>query len=77
VLAVVGSRNPTAQGAGNAKQFSRSLAEAQFTIVSGLALGVDSAAHEGALDATQVPLFATAEVVCTGLDCYARDGTAI
>ena len=70
-LAVVGSRNPTAQGADNARLFSRALAEAGFTIVSGLALGIDAAAHEGALDAApgaagDAP--ATVAVVGTGLD---------
>ena len=48
-LAVVGSRNPTAQGADNAYQFAKALGATGLTIVSGLALGVDAAAHEGAL----------------------------
>lgn len=71
-LAVVGSRNPTAQGADNARLFSRALRGAGFTIVSGLALGVDAAAHEGALDVSSDPLTeatpATIAVVGTGLD---------
>ena len=50
-LAVVGSRNPTPQGLQNARRFSRAFAEAGVTVVSGLALGVDGAAHEGALEA--------------------------
>ena len=48
-IAIVGSRNPTPQGADNARQFARALTAAGLTVVSGLALGVDGAAHEGAL----------------------------
>lgn len=48
-LAMVGSRNPTAQGEENARQFARALRAVGLCIVSGLALGVDAAAHEGAL----------------------------
>ena len=67
-LAVVGSRNPTAQGAANARQFSQTLAQAGLTIVSGLALGVDGAAHAGALDGAVDGQLATIAVVGTGLD---------
>jgi len=69
-LAIVGSRNPTPQGALNARQFAQSLGQAGLTIVSGLALGVDAAAHEGALDAASEKLsqLATIAVVGTGLD---------
>jgi DNA processing protein len=67
-LAVVGSRNPTAQGVSNARQFSQSLAQAGLTIVSGLALGVDGAAHEGALAGAVQGQLATIAVVGTGLD---------
>lgn len=68
-LAIVGSRNPTPQGASDARLFARTLAEAGFTIVSGLALGIDGAAHAGALDAgdgARHPV--TLAVVGTGLD---------
>ena len=69
-LAIVGSRHPTAQGEGNARQFARALRAAGLTIVSGLALGVDAAAHEGALAEAQssdsTP--ATVAIVGTGLD---------
>lgn len=69
-LAIVGSRNPTPQGALNARQFAKSLRQAGLTIVSGLALGVDGAAHEGALDAADAgtSTLATIAVVGTGLD---------
>ena len=67
-IAVVGSRNPTPQGAINAQQFSQALAQAGLTVVSGLALGVDGAAHEGALDGAPVGQIATIAVVGTGLD---------
>lgn len=69
-LAVVGSRNPTPQGAGNARAFGRALAEAGVTVVSGMALGIDGAAHEGALEgaAGNASFVATVAVVGTGLD---------
>jgi len=63
-VAVVGSRNPTPQGHDNAHAFSKALSEAGITIVSGLALGVDGAAHEGALMGPG----STVAVVGTGLD---------
>jgi DNA processing protein len=49
-VAVVGSRNPTPQGSDNARAFARHLSQSGLTVVSGLALGIDGAAHEGALD---------------------------
>lgn len=67
-IAIVGSRNPTPQGALNARQFAQSLGQAGLTIVSGLALGVDGAAHEGALAGAAVSRLATIAVVGTGLD---------
>lgn len=63
-LAVVGSRNPSPQGAENARAFAAALSGAGLAIVSGLALGVDGAAHEGALEGPG----STIAVVGTGLD---------
>ncbi|QTD45621.1 DNA-processing protein DprA [Ottowia testudinis] len=67
-LAMVGSRNPTPQGAQNARQFARALAGSGVTIVSGLALGIDAAAHEGALDSSPSGVLATIAVIGTGID---------
>ena len=50
-LAIIGSRNPTEGGRRNATEFSRHLARQGFAIVSGLAKGIDTAAHSGALEA--------------------------
>jgi DNA processing protein len=63
-LAMVGSRNPTAQGVQNAHAFAQALASAGLSVVSGLALGVDGAAHEGALAGGGFTL----ALVGTGLD---------
>ena len=63
-LAVVGSRNATQQGRSNAEAFSRELSEGGFTVVSGLALGIDAAAHVGGL----AELSSSIAVVGTGLD---------
>ncbi len=63
-VAVVGSRNPTAQGVANAQSFARHLSHAGLSVVSGLALGIDGAAHEGALEGAG----STLAVVGTGLD---------
>jgi DNA processing protein len=73
-VAMVGSRNPTPQGADNARAFGRAFGERGITVVSGLALGVDGAAHEGALDGfadageARSARPATVAVVGTGLD---------
>lgn len=68
-LAVVGSRNPTPQGAVNAHRFAKAMAQAGLTIVSGLALGVDGAAHTGALEGGDTQAGGlTVAVVGTGLD---------
>ncbi len=64
-VALVGSRSPTPQGKDNAFAFAQSLSEAGMTVVSGLAEGVDGAAHEGALAGG---LGSTIAVVGTGLD---------
>jgi len=63
-FAIVGSRNATAQGCGNAEAFAQALSTAGLTIISGLALGVDAAAHRGGLKG----LSSTVAVVGTGLD---------
>ncbi len=67
-IAVVGSRNPTPQGEQNAKAFAQALSSAGLTVVSGMALGVDGAAHEGALSGAAPEALATIAVVGTGLD---------
>ncbi|HEX4943799.1 MAG TPA: DNA-processing protein DprA [Usitatibacteraceae bacterium] len=63
-LAIVGSRNASRQGAIDAREFARSLSDAGFGIASGLALGIDAAAHRGGLAGRS----STLAVVGTGLD---------
>ena len=67
-LAIVGSRRPTPQGAENARAFAAELSAQGWTIVSGLAAGIDGAAHEGALSGALVGGGSTIAVVGTGLD---------
>lgn len=64
MVAIVGSRHATQQGLRDAAAFAQALSEAGLTIVSGLALGVDAAAHEGGL----AGIGSSVAVVGTGLD---------
>ena len=64
MLAVVGSRNGTTQGERDAEAFSKALGDAGLTIVSGLALGIDAAAHRGGL----TTMAGTVAVIGTGAD---------
>jgi DNA processing protein len=66
-LAIVGSRGASVQGARDAARFAEALCEAGLTIVSGLARGIDAAAHQGALRAAS-PAGGTVAVVGTGCD---------
>jgi len=63
-VAIVGSRNATAQGCADAEAFAAALSAAGFTIVSGLAHGIDAAAHRGGLAHPGSSI----AVVGTGLD---------
>ena len=73
-IGVVGSRNATSQGIADAESFSRALSAAGLTIVSGLAHGVDSAAHRGGLSEAG----STVAVMGTGPDrIYPRANEAL
>ena len=63
-LAIVGSRNATRQGEANAEAFAAAIAGAGITVISGLALGIDAAAHRGALQTDA----STIAVIGTGAD---------
>jgi DNA processing protein len=66
-MAIVGSRNATAQGMQNAEQFARTLSLSGICVISGLALGIDAAAHQGACSA-EAGNGSTIAVTGTGLD---------
>lgn len=73
-LALVGSRNATAQGTSNAEQFARSFSTAGLSIVSGLAQGIDAAAHRGGLAGEG----STMAVLGTGVDiAYPQSNAAL
>ena len=67
-LAMVGSRNPTPQGELNARAFAQTLVRQGVTVVSGMALGIDAAAHAGAIDAATDQQPPTIAVIGTGID---------
>jgi len=68
LLAIVGARSPTAQGERDAHAFAQAFSAAGVTIVSGFALGIDAAAHRGALAATGAHAGSTIAVLGTGCD---------
>jgi DNA processing protein len=78
-LAIVGARSATTQGVATAQSFAHALAQAGLVIVSGLALGIDSAAHRGALRAhADGAVASTIAVVGTGVDVvYPRSNAAV
>jgi DNA processing protein len=63
-IAIVGSRSPSAGGRSNAQKFASDLVQAGFVITSGLALGIDVAAHHGALEGEGETL----AILGTGID---------
>jgi len=73
-LAVVGSRNATPGGTATARAFARALSDAGLTIVSGLALGIDAAAHRGGMEGRA----SSVAVIGTGIDVvYPRENVAL
>ena len=77
-LGIVGTRNPTAQGLKDAHRFSAHLAQQGMVIVSGMALGIDAAAHEGALSVAPQTGPNTIAIVGTGLDIvYPKANTSL
>lgn len=69
-LAIVGSRNATAQGIKNTEWFAEELAQGGCHIISGLALGIDAAAHQGALKAyRRAPSVAGSTIAVIGTGC--------
>ena len=69
-LAIVGSRNPSASGRQTAFDFSRYLASGGLTITSGLAAGIDGAAHQGALAHAQGPVAGAGDFGGIGGQCH-------
>lgn len=67
-VAIVGARNASASACRFARQIAGELAEAGFLVVSGLARGIDTAAHEGALRIAGSGLASTAGVIASGID---------
>ena len=68
-IAMVGSRNPTPQGLATAHAFAKAFTQAGLVVVSGLAIGIDGAAHEGAMEGQQASdEGSTIAVIGTGLD---------
>ena len=73
-VAIVGSRNATPYGRKTTKRISRDLSAHDITVVSGMARGIDTAAHEGVLEADGV----TVAVLGSGLECiYPRENKTL